>query len=67
MFDLGFVLRMHFPFRVFSRDCSEALDCLQFILFLFNCRFFEHNSELRPGHEVATSTAFQGKGLSEDG
>ena len=24
---------MHFPFRVFSRDCSEALDCLQFIFF----------------------------------
>lgn len=24
---------MHFPFCVFSRDCSEALDCLQFVFF----------------------------------
>ena len=31
MWDFCFVVRMHFPFDVFSRDCSGCLDCLQFI------------------------------------
>lgn len=58
---LCLVLRMHFLFGVFSRDCSEGLDCLQFIFSCLTVVSLNTTIELRLSHEVAIFTGFMGK------
>lgn len=72
IFRLCLMLRMHFPFGVFSRDCSEGLGCLQFIFSYLTAVPLNTTIERRLGHEVAifassTGESWRGSSRAERG